>query len=809
MERQMNYRFLINIMIVFTLLVGQVSIESTPKSFSLEQSVEIETQILPAFDIQKFIEEDEMERTSSQQKPYRFANPISVDFNMNTHGTWNINDDGSSIWQFSIESPGAHSLNLIYDRFNIPEGAEFFVYSEDREMVLGAFTNYNHKPHGGFSTAPVVGDVIILEYNEPASPEFSGEISIDIVAHDYRDVFFNEERGYGDSGSCNNNVNCAVGDDWRDEIRSVAMILTSGGSRLCTGSLVNNTSQDLAPYFLTANHCLGGNNSWIFMFNYESPSCNNQNGPTNMTVSGSSLLANSSTSDFALLLLNETPPESYNVHYAGWDVSGSTPSIPVGIHHPSGDIKKISFDYNNASNSGNYWDVNNWEDGTTEPGSSGSPLFDGVTQRIIGQLYGGTASCTSITYDTYGKTSTSWNLGMSNYLDPNNTGASFINGIDAIDLPDPELSYNASDLIFDLSDGDTDVSSINISNTGEDESILTYSLKISQFENPMGGPDIEENYWSDSDNETAIDANWIDITDTGTLYSFPTNDASGESIQLGFDFPFYGETYNECIINPNGWIGFGDDNTEWDNGSIPSTSAPRASIMGFWDDLNPSNDNCTNSCSGDVYYHTNEDRMVVWFDNVSHWPNYFDNSVYSFQIVIHATGEININYGTMIGDVNSATVGIQNAAGNSGLQMAYNSSYIHEDLTTIIKKAPGWVGLNELNNYELSGDLLEGNSDEINIIAQNNGLLDGVYNAYLNISSNASESISLLIELISEDNSLTGDINDDAVVNVLDAIQIVNIALGTQSLDLAADLNEDGVVNVLDVVQVVNIILEG
>lgn len=805
----MNYRFLINIMIVFTLLVGQVSIESTPKSFSLEQSVEIETQILPAFDIQKFIEEDEMERTSSQQKPYRFANPISVDFNMNTHGTWNINDDGSSIWQFSIESPGAHSLNLIYDRFNIPEGAEFFVYSEDREMVLGAFTNYNHKPHGGFSTAPVVGDVIILEYNEPASPEFSGEISIDIVAHDYRDVFFNEERGYGDSGSCNNNVNCAVGDDWRDEIRSVAMILTSGGSRLCTGSLVNNTSQDLAPYFLTANHCLGGNNSWIFMFNYESPSCNNQNGPTNMTVSGSSLLANSSTSDFALLLLNETPPESYNVHYAGWDISGSTPSIPVGIHHPSGDIKKISFDYNNASNSGNYWDVNNWEDGTTEPGSSGSPLFDGVTQRIIGQLYGGTASCTSITYDTYGKTSTSWNLGMSNYLDPNNTGASFINGIDAIDLPDPELSYNASDLIFDLSDGDTDVSSINISNTGEDESILTYSLKISQFENPMGGPDIEENYWSDSDNETAIDANWIDITDTGTLYSFPTNDASGESIQLGFDFPFYGETYNECIINPNGWIGFGDDNTEWDNGSVPSTSAPRASIMGFWDDLNPSNDNCTNSCSGDVYYHTNEDRMVVWFDNVSHWPNYFDNSVYSFQIVIHATGEININYGTMIGDVNSATVGIQNAAGNSGLQMAYNSSYVHEDLTTIIKKAPEWVGLNELNNYELSGDLLEGSSDEINIIAQNNGLLDGVYNAYLNISSNASESISLLIELISEDNSLTGDINDDAVVNVLDAIQIVNIALGTQSLDLAADLNEDGVVNVLDVVQVVNIILEG
>jgi hypothetical protein len=119
-------------MIVFTLLVGQVSIESTPKSFSLEQSIDIQTQTLPAFDIQKFIDEDEVERTSSEQKPYRFANPISVDFNMNTHGTWSIHNDGSSVWQFRIESPGAHSLNLIYDRFNIPEGAEFFVYSEDK-----------------------------------------------------------------------------------------------------------------------------------------------------------------------------------------------------------------------------------------------------------------------------------------------------------------------------------------------------------------------------------------------------------------------------------------------------------------------------------------------------------------------------------------------------------------------------------------------------------------------------------------------------------------------------------------------------
>jgi hypothetical protein len=807
MEKLMTYRFILSVIIANTLLFSQVSIDSTPKSFNSEESINIPTQTLPSFNVDKFIEEDDIEKRSSDVKPYRFANPILVDFNMDSYGLWTILDDGSSIWQLRIESQGAHSLNLIYDTFDLPAGAEFFVYSNDREMVLGAFTNLNHKPHGGFSTAPVIGDAIILEYNEPAQAEFSGQISVNIVAHDYRDVFFNEDRGYGDSGSCNNNVNCEVGNDWQDQIRSVAMILTSGGSRLCTGSLVNNTSQDLSPYFLTANHCLGGNNSWIFMFNYESSGCSNQNGPTNMTVSGSTLMASSSTSDFALLLLNETPPEDYNVHYAGWDVSGVTPSIPVGIHHPSGDIKKISFDYNNASNSGNFWDIDSWDDGTTEPGSSGSPLFDGLSHRIIGQLYGGVASCTNFGYDTYGKTSSSWNLGMGNYLDANNTGATYLDGMDAIDLPDPELNYSDIDLIFDLNDGDTEVSSLTISNTGEPESVLSYSLKISGFENPMGGPDVQENYWSDSDNEPGLESEWIDISNIGTPYNFTNNDASGASLEIGFDFPFYGELYNECIINPNGWVGFGSDNTEWSNISIPSSSAPRPAIFGFWDDLNPINDNCS-SCSGEVYYHTNQERIVVWFNNVSHWPNYFDTSVYDFQIVLYPTGEIKINYNSMIGDFSSATIGMQNSSGNAGLQMSYNSAYAHDNLSTFISKAPEWIGIDDLYNYEFFGELLEGDASTVNIIAQNNGLAEGVYNAYLNISSNASESISLLIELISSGNSLLGDINGDFVVNVLDVIQIVNIALGNQELDEAADVNQDGLVNILDIVQVVNIILE-
>lgn len=802
----MCIKFFIQLILLSSLCFAQVSIDSTPKSFSLRQELSIPVEQLPVFNIENFLIEDENEKQSSDRKPYRFANPISVNINMNNSGEWLTLEDGSSIWMLEVHSPGAYSLNVIYDIFNIPEGAEFFVYSKNREMILGAFTNFNHKPHGGFSTAPVVGDNIILEYNEPSNASFRGNISVETVAHDYRNIFFNETRGYGDSGSCNNNVACNEANDWRDEIRSVAMILTSGGSRLCTGSLINNGSQDLSPYFLTANHCLGGNNSWIFMFNYESPTCFNQNGPTNMTVSGSSLLVNSSSSDVALLLLNETPPESYNVHYAGWDVSGNTPNIPVGIHHPSGDIKKISFDYDNASNSGNFWDVDSWDDGTTEPGSSGSPLFDGLSHRIIGQLYGGVASCTNFGYDTYGKTSVSWNLGLSDYLDPNNLGLSYIDGIDAIDLPEPELSYSNIDLLFELADGETAISSFEISNIGEEESVLTYSVSVNQFENPQGGPDIVQNYWTDSESESTLNSDWIDISDIGINYNFQTNDIAGEMIDIGFEFPFYDTSYTQCFINPNGWVGFENDDNNWDNISIPSAQAPKSAIFGFWDDLNPINDFC-NSCSGEVYYHSNQERMVVWFDNVSHWPTYFDNSTYNFQIVMYKNGQIKFNYNLMNGDYSSATIGIQNSSGSSGLMMAYNSSYAADNLTTVISKAPQWVGLNDIGTLVVSGEIIEGFSESLSLVIENNQLQDDIYTAYLNIGSNASESISLPVELLNIDSGLLGDINNDNTINVSDVVVAVNLVL-TSQYNFLADLNSDGLLNVSDIVILVNIILQ-
>jgi hypothetical protein len=787
--------------LTFNILLAQISLERTPKSLLFELNNSIPDIVMPTINEDILWQQDMIE--NDKNIPFRFGAPIDVSFNLNNSGVWEETELGR-VWRLSITSDNAYSINLLYNRFIIPDGAEMFVYDENMNTVLGAFTSLNNKVHETFSTAPTKGSNTIIEYFEPYDADFNGEIQISRVVHAYKDIFYpDESRDYGDSGSCNNNVNCPEFADWADEVRSVAMILSGGGFRLCTGSLVNNVRQDLTPYFLTANHCLGGESSWIFMFNYESPGCNNQNGPTYMTVQGSTLLNNSSSSDFALLRLQEDIPESYEVHYAGWDASGNTPSTPVGIHHPSGDIKKISFDYNNASNAGNYWDVNNWEDGTTEPGSSGSPLFDGNSKRIVGQLYGGTASCTSITYDTYGKVSTSWGLGLRDYLDPDNTGTTVIDGMDAIDLPDPELSYDIDELYFELNTDEIQIENMTISNTGETDSELNYTINSCPFEAQGGGPDDGQYFWTDSNLDNNTNYNWIDISNIGTLYSFPSNDQSGEWLPMEFNFPFYTDDisnnyYNQLFVNPNGWVGFDYDDDSWDNTSIP-TQTGGAAIFALWDDLNPVNEQCNQYCSGNVYYHSNEERFVVWFDQVAHWWTNFENTFYDFQVVLYPSGKIDLNYRSLTGDYD-ASVGIQKN-GSIGTQVIYGTDDLENNFNITFESSPNWLSINPNQ-----GMLIDGESRTINISANSSSLTDGLYNAFLRIASdggNASLPVSMLVN-----GSLLGDTNGDSSINVLDVIIMVNMVLGEIDIDLnTADINGDGLINVSDIVLLINVIL--
>jgi hypothetical protein len=458
-------------------LRAQISRGGEPLSLRNSMPAAVETITMPPVDVAALLAEDS---AASKEEPFRFGYPFQVDYSLDNSGTWTELPNGDMLWRLRIVSPGAYSINLIYGYYDVPEGARLFVYNERKgseRTVLGAFTSVNNKTDKMFATAPVPGDRIVLEYYEPADAPFPGKISIGTIVHAYRDLFnwdvAKEALGFGSSGSCNNNVNCPEGEPWQKEKRAVAMIITSGGSRLCSGSLVNNVRQDQTPYFLTANHCLGTPSTWIFMFNYESPSCANVDGPTYMTTQGSTLLAHYSTSDFALLELSEPPPDSYQVCFAGWSAIDEESDSAVCIHHPRGDIKKISFDYDTYTSADylettgtTHWRIGSWDDGTTEPGSSGSPLFNKYHQ-VIGQLHGGYASCTSLTSDWFGKFPLSWTGGgtpqtrLSDWLDPDNTGTLALDGFDPYGgvtithtpLPDTKDTVNAYEVVCTITSG--------------------------------------------------------------------------------------------------------------------------------------------------------------------------------------------------------------------------------------------------------------------------------------------------------------------------------------------------------------------
>ncbi|MBK7092613.1 MAG: trypsin-like peptidase domain-containing protein [bacterium] len=445
---------------------AQISNGGTPPSFDRQLRSNSERLVMPPVDVQALLAEDAADE--SKALPFRFGAPFDVNYSLENSGTWEDLADGGRIWRITFSSPGAYSINLIYSRYRLPEGAQLFVYNSDRSHVIGAFTAKNNKPHGEMATQPVFGDEVTVEYYEPAAVVYEGELTISRVVHAYKDIFktAKDALDFGGSGSCNNNVNCPEGANWQKEKRSVAMVLLSGGTRWCSGSMINNVRQDKTPYFLTANHCLGSSNTWIIMFNYESPNCSNINGPTFMTVQGTTQKAAYSTSDVGLLLLNEAPPDSYKVTFGGWNNLNTNGDSAVAIHHPAGDIKKISFDYDSyestdylgstVNSSLSHWRIGVWEDGTTEGGSSGSPLYN-KQHQVVGQLHGGWAACNDLRADYYGKFSLSWNGGgtpstrVKDWLDPDNTGATSMNtwdpyaGVQIVHTPlnDTKDSVNA------------------------------------------------------------------------------------------------------------------------------------------------------------------------------------------------------------------------------------------------------------------------------------------------------------------------------------------------------------------------------
>ena len=442
------------------LLFSQISQGGKPASFNYPHLTGITEISLPAPELEAIrIEDDENENLGF---PRRVGITVKADFDVIRDGRHDVLPGGVQVWRISVSCKNAMALSLYFDDFHLTDGCRMFVYDDERHFTLGAFTLANNRQNRLFSTELIPGDRLVLEINADPGVKVLPSVTISEVSFAYRDMpAFITTRS--SSGDCEVNINCPEGDNWQYQKHGVAKIYVreNSGFFWCTGALLNNTDQNNEPLFLTANHC-GAYASeedlaqWVFYFNYEAPGCENPVvTPGSNTLTGALKLANASTSgsDFLLLRLADEVPLNYEPYFNGWSAENIASPRGVTIHHPAGDIKKISTYIEPLQSSswlstpGTHWQVywteteSGW--GVTEGGSSGSPLFDN-TGKIIGSLTGGQAACEPNGSgpgtgpdmpDYYGKFSYSWDQNSSEpagqlkyWLDPANSGIITLNG---------------------------------------------------------------------------------------------------------------------------------------------------------------------------------------------------------------------------------------------------------------------------------------------------------------------------------------------------------------------------------------------
>ncbi|MEN9971720.1 MAG: hypothetical protein RIS20_67 [Bacteroidota bacterium] len=452
---------LVLVLMVSSNLFGQSFMTSTNP---IEFSKNIPVRSVDAPDRAKLAEEDASR--DRQGLLYRIGVARLTNVNTANSGIWTTLANGDRQWQLIVNAPGAEAISFLFETFKIYGSTTLRIQNMNGLDVHPLMTSADVQEHFRQNAALCFGDKLLLTLTEPKYTTPS-EIDMDRIMYNYRSTGNAPVQKINESDVCEVNVNCSpVGDPWQDEKRGVARLYVVEGTQAgwCSGTLINNTASDCKPYFLTALHCgvnatAANMNQWKFYFGYEAPTCVNPTTGGSLAshfITGCLRIADAgdgggnSGSDFLLVkmgtanneatVINQLKSTAFNAYWNGWNANTTVTTGGVGIHHPAGDIKKIStFTGTTVSTQwgtaqGSHWRVT-WASntngyGVTEGGSSGSPLFNGTQGYVIGTLTGGGSYCTSQTApDEYGKVAYHWtnngtaaNLQLKPWLDPSNTG---------------------------------------------------------------------------------------------------------------------------------------------------------------------------------------------------------------------------------------------------------------------------------------------------------------------------------------------------------------------------------------------------
>jgi hypothetical protein len=374
---------------------------------------------------------------------------------------WNTLADGSQVAAVSFTAEGAKAVRLGVLAQNVPNGALLRFYgapgSEVVEVTSDELKNLRQTNEAGgvqgdaarmYWGPDTAGATSTLEVQLPAGVSPAQlQLAVPRLSHwtktvaEALDTPLKADANIGRSDSCNLDVVCQPSLDAQSRAVARMVYEKSGGSYLCTGTLMNDTKNSRTPYFLSATHCISDQASASTLITYwffRAASCNSS--PTvsaaeARTIGGATLLTTNTSTDTTLLQLRGQLPA--NVVYAGsYFGSQAVSGVGVlGVHHPAGDLQKYSIGTINgyancpqgdgACTSANFTTGGmfrvGWQQGTTEGGSSGSAIFvqsDGK-RYVAGALHGGSASCQNTSgSDYYGRFEQSFAAGIQRWLAP-------------------------------------------------------------------------------------------------------------------------------------------------------------------------------------------------------------------------------------------------------------------------------------------------------------------------------------------------------------------------------------------------------
>jgi len=330
------------------------------------------------------------------------------------------------------------------------------------------------------------------------------------------------------------------------------------------------------------------------------------------------------------------------------------------------------------------------------------------------------------------------------------------------------------------------LTNISLANIGQGE--LRYGLEVA----PSGNRDSYGYYWIDSDTQGGLDYSWRDISEFGQPINFYDDDnGTSDNLMLGFTFHYYDRQYGYVKANVNGWACFVNAYFfNHQNLPIPDPTLPNNLMAVFFDDLTFEN-------GGEGYFYTNNsDSAIVTWNNVR---NSQHEASYTFQLILIAPDTIVYQYDAMGPSyLNGCSVGMENVNGRIGLQVAYNSDYVHNSLATkFIYGGPldlSWASLSST-----SGVIAPDSGEAVSLTLNSDNLVDGLYSATLNLRSNDPNNMLNQIPISFSVTSggcafMAGDINNDNLVSGLDCAYLINYFRGGEIPPINCVCGENGLI---------------